>query len=54
VDDALVVATDTDGDGDADHVTIVDGDGDYSAWQFHRDADGRERWERTDSGTLGG
>ncbi len=40
VDDALVVAT--------------DGDGDFSAWEFHRDADGRERWERTDSGTLGG
>ncbi|BDC74387.1 DUF6802 family protein [Prescottella equi] len=54
VDDALVVATDTDGDGDADHVTIVEGDGDFSAWEFHRDADGRERWERTDSGTLGG
>ena len=54
VDDALIVATDTDGDGDADHVTIVGGDGGFSAWEFHRDADGRERWERTDSGTLGG
>lgn len=52
--DALIVATDSDGDGDADHLTIVDGDGEYSAWEFHRDADGRERWERTDSGTLGG
>lgn len=53
VDDALIVATDIDGDGDADHLTIV-GDGDYSSWEFHRDADGRQRWERTDGGTLGG
>ncbi|PTR23546.1 hypothetical protein C8K36_109128 [Rhodococcus sp. OK519] len=57
VDDALVVATDTDGDGSADHIVIVgsgvDG-GEYSAWEFHRDADGRERWECTDGGTLGG
>ncbi|CAM3174346.1 DUF6802 domain-containing protein [Prescottella defluvii] len=54
VDDAMIVATDLDGDGDADNLAIVTGDGDYSAWEFHRDADGRERWERTDSGTLGG
>lgn len=54
VDDALIVATDTDGDGDADHVTIVGDGGDYSSWEFHRDADGRQRWERTDGGTLGG
>lgn len=52
VDDALVVATDTDADGDADHVTIVDGDGEYSAWEFHRDADGREHWELVDEGGL--
>ncbi|RVW01350.1 DUF6802 family protein [Rhodococcus xishaensis] len=53
VDDAMIVATDTDGDGDADHLTIVDSGGEYSAWEFHRDADGRERWERIDEGGLG-
>ena len=52
LDDALVVATDSDGDGDADHLTIVAVEGGYSAWEFHRDADGAERWERTDSGDL--
>lgn len=54
VDDALIVATDTDGDGDTDHLTIVGGNGDYAAWEFHRDPDGHERWERTDAGDLGG
>ncbi|MGF7120292.1 DUF6802 family protein [Rhodococcus sp. TAF43] len=53
VDDAMIVASDLDGDGDADNLTIVGGHGDYSSWEFHRDADGGERWERTDEGTLG-
>lgn len=54
VDDAIVVATDTDADGDTDHLTIVDGDGGYAAWEFHREPDGRERWERVDEGDLNG
>nr|WP_235871241.1 DUF6802 family protein [Rhodococcus spongiicola] len=52
LDDAMIVATDTDGDGDADHLTIVDSGGEYSAWEFHRDAAGRERWEQIDEGGL--
>ncbi|QBJ96068.1 hypothetical protein ERC79_08845 [Rhodococcus sp. ABRD24] len=52
-DDAMIVATDMDGDGDADHLTIVHGHGGYSAWEFHRDDSGHERWERIDQGTLG-
>ncbi|AOW91703.1 hypothetical protein BFN03_00725 [Rhodococcus sp. WMMA185] len=50
---AAVIASDMDADGDADHVTIVDEEGAYASWEFHRDRDGVVRWERTDGGILG-
>lgn len=52
--EALVVATDLDVDGQIDRLTAFERDGDYVSWQFHRDADGTERWERIDHGRLGG
>lgn len=52
-DDATIVVADTDGDGESDHLTIVGTDGEYAAWEFHRDPDGAERWERVDVGDLG-
>ncbi|MBJ8339277.1 hypothetical protein JGU71_10285 [Antrihabitans sp. YC3-6] len=52
-DDAFVVATDTDLDGFADHLTIVDTDGDFAAWEFHHSEDGETHWKRTDNGKLG-
>lgn len=54
VGEALVVATDLDVDGQVDHLTAFGRDGDYASWQFHREADGTERWERIDHGRLGG
>ncbi|WP_019929458.1 DUF6802 family protein [Nocardia sp. BMG111209] len=52
-DHSLDIWTDLDHDGLADHVTIVDTDGDYSAWEFHHHADGTTEWVRTDRGHLG-
>lgn len=52
-DDAMVVASDMDADGVADHLTFVGDVGEYAAWEFHRDENGSEHWEMTDSGTLG-
>ncbi|MBA4857693.1 DUF6802 family protein [Nocardia farcinica] len=51
--DAMQVWTDFDHDGIADHVTVVENDGDYSAWEFHRHPDGTSEWVRTDQGKLG-
>lgn len=50
--DAVLVASDLDGDGYVDHATSVGADGEYSAWQAHRQPDGALRWERTDHGRL--
>ncbi|WP_431964195.1 DUF6802 family protein [Nocardia sp. bgisy134] len=52
-DDAMQVWTDYDHDGFADHVTVVEKDGDYAAWEFHRHPDGSSEWVRTDQGKLG-
>ncbi|KZM69242.1 DUF6802 family protein [Nocardia terpenica] len=49
---SMEVWTDTDHDGLADHVTIVDTDGDYAAWEFHHHPDGTTEWVRTDQGNL--
>ncbi|MBJ8347708.1 DUF6802 family protein [Antrihabitans sp. YC2-6] len=51
-DDALLVATDADLDGAIDHLTIVDRDGDFSAWEFRHFGGDEARWERTDHGKL--
>ncbi|MFC9789768.1 DUF6802 family protein [Rhodococcus sp. NPDC127528] len=48
----VTIASDLDGDGFADHVTTVEQDGEYAAWEAHRDPDGALRWERTDHGRL--
>ncbi|MFC8047348.1 DUF6802 family protein [Nocardia sp. NPDC057353] len=47
------VWTDTDRDGLADHLTVVEKDGDYAAWEFHHHPDGTSEWVRTDQGRLG-
>lgn len=51
--DATQVWSDFDHDGFADHVTVVESDGDYAAWEYHRHPDGTSEWVRTDKGTLG-
>lgn len=51
--DAMQIWTDFDDDGIADHVSVVENDGDYAAWEFHRHPDGTSEWVRTDQGTLG-
>ncbi|TQF69469.1 hypothetical protein FK531_10255 [Rhodococcus spelaei] len=48
----VAIASDLDGDGFADHVTTVEQDGAYAAWEAHRDPDGTLQWERTDHGRL--
>ena len=45
--------TDTDHDGLADHVSTIDHDGAYGAWEFHQHPDGTSEWVRTDQGELG-
>jgi hypothetical protein len=52
-DEAMQVWTDYDHDGFADHVTVVEKDGDYGAWEFHRHPDGTSEWVRTDHGKIG-
>lgn len=44
--------SDYDHDGFADHVTVVEADGDYAAWEYHRHPDGTSEWRRTDQGNL--
>ncbi|MFE3545481.1 DUF6802 family protein [Nocardia sp. NPDC059177] len=51
--DSTNVWSDYDHDGFADHVTVVEGDGDYAAWEYHRHPDGTSEWRRTDQGNLG-
>lgn len=51
--EAMQVWTDWDNDGIADQVTVVEKDGDYSAWEFHRHPDGTSEWVRTDQGKIG-
>ncbi|WP_433757222.1 DUF6802 family protein [Nocardia sp. CA-135398] len=51
--EAMQVWTDWDHDGIADQVTVVEKDGDYSAWEFHRHPDGTSEWVRTDQGKIG-
>ncbi|MFD4295243.1 DUF6802 family protein [Rhodococcus sp. NPDC058505] len=48
----VTVASDLDGDGSADHLTRVEGDGDYAAWEPRRAADGTVHWSRIDAGRL--
>lgn len=50
---SIDIWTDMDHDGVADHVTIVDVDGDYAAWEYHRQPDGSAGWMPTDRGHLG-
>ncbi|MFC4604114.1 DUF6802 family protein [Rhodococcus kronopolitis] len=50
--DTVLVASDLDGNGYADHLTSVDGDGRYAAWQAQRSETGELRWERTEIGNL--
>ncbi|WP_028479304.1 DUF6802 family protein [Nocardia sp. CNY236] len=52
-DGTVQVWTDFDHDGIADHVKIVEEDGDYAAWEFHRRPDGTSEWVRTDKGRIG-
>lgn len=49
---ATIVVSDFDRDGMADRVTMVESDGDFSAWECHRDAEGALVWDRIDAGTL--
>ena len=51
--DAMSVWTDSDLDGYADELSIVENDGDYSAWEYHRNPDGTGEWRQTDRGTVG-
>lgn len=48
----VTVASDLDGDGWVDHLTRVESDGEYAAWEPRREADGTVRWDRTDLGRL--
>jgi arginine deiminase len=50
---SMDVWTDMDHDGFADHLTVVDNDGDYSAWEFHHNSDGTTEWVRTEQGRIG-
>ncbi len=50
---SMDVWSDLDHDGFADHLTVVDNDGDYSAWEFHHNPDGTSEWVRTDQGRVG-
>jgi hypothetical protein len=51
--DSMRVWTDTDLDGYADQLSVVENDGDYSAWEYHRNPDGTGDWRQTDKGKLG-
>ncbi|MGG7102572.1 DUF6802 family protein [Rhodococcus sp. 24CO] len=49
---AIIVVSDFDRDGAADRVTMVESDGDFAAWECHRDTHGALVWDRIDSGTV--
>ncbi|MFD3705098.1 DUF6802 family protein [Nocardia sp. NPDC058658] len=51
-DDKTSIWSDYDHDGLADHVTVVEEDGDYAAWEYHRHPDGTSEWRKTDQGNL--
>ncbi|MEU4315696.1 DUF6802 family protein [Nocardia sp. NPDC024068] len=51
--DSMSVWTDSDLDGLADQLSIVENDGDYSAWEYHRNPDGTGDWRQTDKGRVG-
>ncbi|MFC4377501.1 DUF6802 family protein [Nocardia halotolerans] len=50
--DSTTIWSDYDADGLADHVTVIENDGDYAAWEYHRFPDGTSEWRRTDQGNL--
>lgn len=51
--ESMSVWTDTDLDGYADRLSVVEHDGDYSAWEYHRNPDGTGEWRQTDQGKVG-
>ncbi|WP_328393615.1 DUF6802 family protein [Nocardia sp. NBC_00416] len=51
--DSTSVWTDTDLDGYADRLSVVENDGDYTAWEYHRNPDGTGDWRQTDQGKVG-
>ncbi|WP_459547974.1 DUF6802 family protein [Nocardia sp. X0981] len=51
--ESMSVWTDTDADGFADHLKVVEYDGDFSAWEYHRNPDGSGEWRQTDRGKVG-
>lgn len=48
----VTVVSDFDGDGSADRLTMIESDGDYAAWECHRDQTGSLVWEKIDGGAL--
>lgn len=52
-DDGMEVWSDMDHDGYAEHLSVVESDGDYAAWEFHHYPDGRTEWVQVDKGTMG-
>lgn len=51
-DDSLFVMTDTNLDGLVDHLTVVDDDGDFAAWDFQPGPDGAPHWTQIDHGKV--
>lgn len=51
-DDAVVIVSDFDRDGSADRLTMIESDGDYSAWECRRDDEGALVWQKIDAGAL--
>ncbi|MFE5644820.1 DUF6802 family protein [Rhodococcus sp. NPDC056516] len=51
-DDAVVIVSDFDRDGSADRLTMIESDGDYSAWECRRDDAGSLVWQKIDAGAL--
>jgi hypothetical protein len=50
--DGMTIASDLDEDGWVDHITRIEEDGSYAAWEPRREADGTVRWEPVDEGRL--
>lgn len=50
--EGVVVRTDLDGDGVTDTFTSFGRDGHYESWEIFREANGRGRWEMSESGEL--
>ncbi|QIP38404.1 hypothetical protein G9444_1160 [Rhodococcus erythropolis] len=51
-DDDVVIVSDFDRDGSADRLTMIESDGDYSAWECSRDDEGALVWQKIDAGAL--